>query len=496
MKPLDSISIRPDGAVKPAPIGEWGVEWVIVIVAVVTAALVVTDPTFVLAGLCVGLAIAVICRFDLFIYGLIFLLPWYPLLDVNFPIRDVLLISRFILLAGVWVLRRRQGKSISQWILGSTLRKLVLIFAGVMLISLLFSSVRANLDAYRSLLRLFSYLAVFFALVGWLENRRQIVVIIKVLLASTICVAIFGFFQVIQDGYTDLYFHLYPLQEDALEPWAGRITSFLFHFNSLAGYLNLVLPFSIGCMVLVQDRWLRILGMVCHTTAFAALFFTGSRGGLLAYGGTVLLSVLCFGPRRVVFFRVSLSIVLAMVIVLSLLPRYGGASSAGGSSDRLLDVDEFTQISRLALWGAAVAMFLAHPILGVGYGNYRSLYNDYIPGTAPGQLDAHNIYLQFLSETGIVGFVAFFVLIGGFARVTLSLVRRSDPFYRLVGFGVGGALIATLIHGMVDFLFNVSPQFGVLFWTVLALGMAASENLSGKVEEASAAKPVTSGALR
>jgi O-antigen ligase len=289
---------------------------------------------------------------------------------------------------------------------------------------------------------------------------------------------------------------LYPLQEDALEPWAGRITSFLFHFNSLAGYLNLVLPFSIGCMVLAGGRWLRILGMLCHTTAFAALFFTGSRGGLLAYGGTLFLSVLCLVPRRAAVLRISLSIVLAMAIVFSLQPHHGGASPSSSLLDRLLGVEEFTQVSRLALWGAAAAMFLAHPVLGVGYGNYRSLYNDYIPGAAPGQLDAHNLYLQFLSETGIVGFLGFFVLIGGFARMALSLVRRSDPFYRLVGIGVGGALLATLIHGMVDFLFNVSPQFGVLFWIVPALGITAFENLGGKLEDASAAKTISSEALR
>src|SRR5262249_4413566 len=149
----------------------------------------------------------------------------------------------------------------------------------------LISPLRANLDAYRSLVRLFSYLAVFFAILGWVETRRQVVRILQLIAVSTIGVALFGFYQVIMDGYTDLYFHVYPLQEEALDEWSGRITSVLFHFNSLAGYLDLVIPFAVGFMMLARTRWLRYLGVLCVSTAGAALLLTGSRGGAIGCGG-------------------------------------------------------------------------------------------------------------------------------------------------------------------------------------------------------------------
>ncbi|HKE30175.1 MAG TPA: hypothetical protein VKD65_00505, partial [Candidatus Angelobacter sp.] len=66
-------------------------------------------------------------------------------------------------------------------------------------------------------------------------------------------------------------------------------------------------------------------------------------------------------------------------------------------------------------------------------------------------------------------------LIGSFVRIAIKLARNGDPYCRLLGIGLGGALAATLIHGLVDFLFNVSPQFGALFWLVLALGLIAYE---------------------
>jgi putative inorganic carbon (HCO3(-)) transporter len=439
-------------------------EWLIVALAVAVATLALTDSTFLVFAVCAGLAIAAFLRFEFFVCGLVFLLPWYPLLDAKPPFRDPFLLLRFVLLAGVWIIRRRQGKSFTEWIAGSRVKKGVLVFAGVAVLSLLLSSQPANLSAYRSLVRLLSYLAVFFAMAGWVENRAQIVTILKALLLSTVGVALFGFYQVYDKGYSDLYFHLYPLQDDALEPWNGRITSFLFHFNSLAGYLNLVLPFAVACMTFAKTRGLRVLGLICHSAAGAALYFTGSRGGLIAYGGMLLVSFWFLKPKRVAALRLLLSLALAAALVLSFQERGGGG--------RLQDVDDFTQESRLALWGAAGMMFLGHPVLGVGYGNYRSLYGDYIPGAKPDELDAHNLYLQFLSETGAVGFLIFCWLMVAFARIALKLARDADPFYRLVGVGVGGALAAALIHGMADYIFNVSPQSGGLLWLVFALGVA------------------------
>jgi hypothetical protein len=38
-----------------------------------------------------------------------------------------------------------------------------------------------------------------------------------------------------------------------------------------------------------------------------------------------------------------------------------------------------------------------------------------------------------------------------------------------LAFGVLGAIVTVLLHGFVDFFFQVSPQFGTLFWVLLAL---------------------------
>lgn len=447
---------------------------VIALFAVTAVCLILSNSIFLLAAFCLSLAIAAVFRFEWFLYTQIFLLPWYPFLNTTLPLRDVSLVLRFAVLAGVLLIRKRSGKSLVQLFLGSRTRKGILIFASIATVSLLTSALGLNVDALRSLARLFSYLALFFAVVGWVETREHIENIVKVILFSSILVALFGFYQVWARGYSDLYYYLYPLQEEGLEEWNGRITSLLFHFNSLAGYLNLVLPLSLVCMVVASGRRLGSTGAACHSFALAALYFTGSRGGLIAYAGMVLVSLFFLKPRWFVVSRVLMSAALAVAIVLSLQPK-------ATEESRLKEVDEFTSASRLALWGAAGAMFVQHPVLGVGYGNYRALYNDYIPGATPNQLDAHNLYLQFLSETGVIGFLAFAILMVGFARIAIRMARSPDGQNQLIGIAMGGALVTTLIHGMVDYLFNVSPQFGALFWLVMGLGVVAFEDHANRL---------------
>ncbi len=458
------MSVMSVGSQSAARVEQPEVLWVAVLIAVASAsavALFVSEPSPFIVGVLVFLTLAALLRFDFFVYATVFLLPWCPLVDLNLPVRDVFLVLRFVLFVGVWIRLRRKNKSIHEWLFDTKRKKGIVLFAGISITSVLLSGVPANVPSYRALALLVSYIAAFFAIDGWLEDRTQLVRVLKLLLISTIGVALFGFYQAIEGSYTDFYFRLYPLHEEALEPWSGRITSFLIHFNSLAGYLNLVIPVAIVCGVLAKDRALKFLGFVCACAATVAVFLTQSRGGLLALIGVLVIAVWFLVPRLITRIKLLCAGALACILLLAPLLNH---------FERLQGVDDFTEVTRLLTWQAAATLFLGHPALGVGYGNFRFLSGDLVPGAVPGTLDAHNLYLQLLAETGVVGFLGFTIFLGAFFVLSLKSMREQDPLSRVIAFGVCGAITATLIHGMVDYLFNVSPQFGTLFWLVLGLG--------------------------
>jgi putative inorganic carbon (HCO3(-)) transporter len=425
-------------------------------------------------------------NFDLFVCATVFLLPWYPFIDWKFPIHAIFLLARFLVFAVVLVFQVSSGVSLKSWLWAGWMRKGVWLFAAIATTSLLISEYRSVSSPYPALATLLSYIATFFSMMAWAHTQERIARILKIVLISGLGVCLFGFYQAFEGSFTGLYFSLYPNMEgifDAQGGWSGRITSFLFHYNSLAGYLNTGAAVALGTAVLATERRLRTLGFTCLVASVAALYLTGSRGGWAGYVAIVFIGICFMKPRRKTIAVVLIAAILSATIVLSL-AYIGSVQGDGGlQADRVQNVDDFTLESRVAIWGAAAVVFLQHPVLGGGIGTFRLRFHQLIPGINE-DLDAHNLYLQLLAETGIVGFVAFLALMWGFFWRNMGLVRSNNSaLSRMIGMGAAGSIVAMMGHGLVDYIFNVSPQFGALFWMVLGLGVAAHDQAKNALKE-------------
>jgi len=286
-------------------------------------------------------------------------------------------------------------------------------------------------------------------------------------MSSTIVVALFGLYQVMIGGYSALYDILYPVQEEILHipPWEGRITSFLEHYNGLAGYINLIVPFCVGFALRGTDPALRTQSKWCLALASVALLLTQSRGGLLAYAAMLVVSA-CFFARH----RKSRTRRIAIVIIACVL----AAGVAGFFFQRLTEIDDYTAVSRLAIWGGAFTVFARSPVLGTGFGNLQTLLGGLLNLPEGWTGDAHNLYLELLAETGLVGFLAFTFLIVVALRTALQRYRDSrEESCRIIGFAVFAAIVGVLVHGTVDYLFHTTPQVAALLF--LALGILRAQ---------------------
>lgn len=138
-------------------------------------------------------------------------------------------------------------------------------------------------------------------------------------------------------------------------------------------------------------------------------------------------------------------------------------------------VDE-ASAGRLRIWGTAARMIADHPINGVGVRAFRFAYPHYAlahdafvaADGDEGASHAHQIVLEILSETGVIGLV--FWLAG--CVLALRAWWRASALARERAFAPALAL-AAMTFPLNTHLAFYSAWWGLLFWWLLALFCAA-----------------------
>lgn len=131
------------------------------------------------------------------------------------------------------------------------------------------------------------------------------------------------------------------------------------------------------------------------------------------------------------------------------------------------------QVDRVTLWRGAWEMLKAHPLLGVGPGNFRLVAGDYLQrATFDRRVHANNMYVEMFADTGLLGGLAFVFLVIACLWVAwrgLSKSRSAQDSICLAA--VTAAFAAFLIHGFTDYFLEFLST-GLLFWMILGILVA------------------------
>jgi Tfp pilus assembly protein PilF len=129
--------------------------------------------------------------------------------------------------------------------------------------------------------------------------------------------------------------------------------------------------------------------------------------------------------------------------------------------------------ARLYMYRNTIKMIRNNLFLGAGFGNFKYVYPRYrdrgewaLSGLNTRVEQAHNEYLQILSEVGIIGFLAFLWILWSIGRMSFLIIKKeslSRRFFLHSALGVG--ILATLIQSFFDFNLQ-NPASGVTFWMV------------------------------
>ena len=268
--------------------------------------------------------------------------------------------------------------------------------------------------------------------------------------------------------------------------------------NPYAGYLGMVIPMTVGVLLSRPSPRTRNAVLLVLLLAAGGVLASMSRGAWVGITLAVAAMMVLWSARTRLLLGIgALAVVPAGALAfLNLLPvEITDRVATAVDYFRFIDVstvtvtpENWSVIERVAHWQAALNMISAHPLLGVGAGNYSAVYSQYmVPGWTLSLGHAHNFYLNMAAETGIPGLLVYLtVLVVAAIHVVKWLARSGERqinprqyLWRGVLAGVLGALVASAVHNMFDNLFvhGMSIQLGML----LALAQVAATSLSGQV---------------
>ncbi len=233
-------------------------------------------------------------------------------------------------------------------------------------------------------------------------------------------------------------------------------------YMTLAGVLMLTLLATLPRLLpgFRPQRWFAPVWLL----TLAGLVATFTRGAWIGFGAGVL--ALLPGSRHG---RIAL---VAGLVVLTL------AFLAGPAAVRqrflsMSDPEEATVKERRYMWESGIAMWRAHPWLGLGPGGVKREYARFALPEARKQRTGHvhNTPLQILVERGVLGLAAWIWIWAAFYVEAVRAIRRLPPddvgARRLV-LGSAAAITGFLVNGLSEYNFGDS-EVALVAWTLVAL---------------------------
>jgi O-antigen ligase len=346
-----------------------------------------------------------------------------------------------------------------------------------------------SLDPYATrlvLVQLISLLIYFAAALAFTDSPRRLRVLVRTIIIFGFALAVFGLIQSFTSP-TKVYWLRELQQSTPFGPFINR-----HHF---AGYMEMTLALPLGLLFSgAIEGEKRLLYIFAAGLMGVALIMTGSRGGIISLGASILFlaALTGFGIKRSRSRRrerggggaeegsasrrgMLLRGMMAMGLVLALLVgtlMLGGEAALSRFFGTVNAEDPTT--GRAHFWSVTLEMIRDHPLLGTGLGAFGVVYTRYDSRGGQYRLEqAHNDYLQIVSDGGILGFLLGLVFVVLLFRMGFRACRSEDEFRRGVAMGALAGCFAVLVHSFFDFTLHTSAN-ALLFLTTAALATLGS----------------------
>lgn len=312
----------------------------------------------------------------------------------------------------------------------------------------------------------FAFMIFYFVIINTMRTKKQLFGLLTVFVISGFAVCLYGIMQYVFGWNTAQAW----MDEDMFGDIKMRIYSTLENPNVLGEYILLVLPVCVGIMWSRKGAFTKTVYGAVAVVMFAALILTFSRGCWIG----IMLSAAVFATLAAgKLWGLAL---LALPFVPMILPE--------SIVNRFLSIGDMKDSStsyRVYIWMGTLLMLKDFWVSGIGPGTeaFAKVYPfySYSAIVAP---HSHNLFLQIIVESGIVGIAVFigmlFLFVKRLSEGGAKCEKGSEEYVMLVS--IAAAVLGFLLQGMFDNCFYNYRVF-MIFWCVIAVGIAlaaAAEN--------------------
>ncbi|MEI7451577.1 MAG: O-antigen ligase family protein [Candidatus Falkowbacteria bacterium] len=257
----------------------------------------------------------------------------------------------------------------------------------------------------------------------------------------------------------------------------GRTTSTLGQPNFLGSYLLFVLPLSFYLITTAKNKIWRWLCIFFTFLNLACLLFTSSRGAWVAlFLGLVVLGISYLAKNRTAIFnkinwRYLVAVLLGIFLLFGTLMSYDNFLRQRVFG--IFDFENGSVAARVYFWRASVDAISKEPVFGYGLENQEEILIKYydkdwgVFGNVNARTNrAHNLILDILLTSGIIGLLAWVLLLTWATKLFWRTWKYSE--HKNLALALYFGLATYILSLFFGFSFVVGNVYLYLFLALLA----------------------------
>jgi O-antigen ligase len=343
-------------------------------------------------------------------------------------------------------------------------------------------------DSVVALAKFLAYLGAFLLAACLYDSRKRRSTLLRILILLGCFEAVYGIVQYLT-GWQKIF--TYTKQFDLQEATGTYINR-----SHFAGLLELTLPFVVALLFYSFGLWsegrhvdmntppavrrgspgsqLLVYVFVLLIMVMAVLF-SRSRMGILATLFSILFMFLAALVRLKVGRRAWMGGVFLFLFCVLAYAIWIGLGPVLARFEPAYESGYLQMEGRISIWRDALQLVRDYPLTGAGLGTFGLAFRHYQTTAVNFYVDhAHNDYLEFAADTGLLGVALLFLPIFYLClRMIISFLTDPRRYRPAVTLGCIGSTLGMLIHSATDFNLQI-PANALIFAVVLGIGYKAA----------------------